>query len=693
MQKKAYEAMVAEVKGLRAQLEEAQETLNAIRRGEVDGLVVSTPKGEQVYTLTGAEKPYRALIEDMREGAVMLSDDNTVLYCNSGFAKMMRRPIEKIVGTNIENMVCPTYIPALTKLLSLARSHKSAVTKEVTLQARDDILVPTLMSVNSLKSDTLNNTFLVVTDLSEHMEEEIKRYTHELENAQIALSESEQRWATTLASIGDAVIATDTLGKIKFMNGVAEELTGWTLNEASKRPVQEIFKIINELSRKTVDDPISKVLEKGMIVGLANHTILIRKDKSEVAIDDSGAPIKDKEGKITGVVLIFRDITERRKAEDSLKRSEAHYRSLFVNMEEGFSFNKVVYDKVGRAVDFVVLEANKVFEETTGLKREKVIGKGIAEAYPRAYEGLEFQKIFQIFVNVAETGKSAHFEIYSHSMDKWLVGIVYSPMKGYFAVLNEDVTQRKITEKKLDEYRNNLEKLVEERTKQLKDSERLAAIGATAGMVGHDIRNPLQAIIGDLYLAEEEIKEIPNTESKRAMLETLAEIEKNVDYINKIVADLQDYARAIAPAAQEVDLGSLCEEVLSKYGVPENVKASCRVEPEAKILISDLALLKRILSNLTSNAVQAMPQGGELAIEAYKNAGDVFITVEDTGVGIANEVKEKLFTPMFTTIAKGQGFGLAVVKRMAEALGGSVTYESEVGKGTKFTIRLPPPKS
>ena len=179
------------------------------------------------------------------------------------------------------------------------------------------------MSVNSLQSDTLKNTFLVVTDLSEHMEEEVKRYTSELELAQIALSESEQRWATTLASIGDAVIATDMLGKIKFMNRVAEELTGWNLNEASGRKVQEIFKIVNEYTNKIVEDPVTKVLEKGMIVGLANHTILIRKDKTEVAIDDSGAPIKDKAGKISGVVLIFRDITTRRTAEKALDHQKA----------------------------------------------------------------------------------------------------------------------------------------------------------------------------------------------------------------------------------------------------------------------------------------------------------------------------------------------------------------------------------
>ena len=103
----------AENQELRAHLEEAQETLNAIRRGEVDGLVVSTPKGEQVYTISGAEKPYRILMENMREGAITLSDDNIILYCNLGFAKMMKVPLEKIVGSNIETMVSPTHKKSL----------------------------------------------------------------------------------------------------------------------------------------------------------------------------------------------------------------------------------------------------------------------------------------------------------------------------------------------------------------------------------------------------------------------------------------------------------------------------------------------------------------------------------------------------------------------------------------------------
>jgi PAS domain S-box-containing protein len=133
-----------------------------------------------------------------------------------------------------------------------------------------------------------------------------------------ALRESEQRWATTLTSIGDAVIATDTAGRVTFLNAVAETLTGWSLQEAVSKPVKQVFNIVNEHTREEVADPVSKVIAAGMVVGLANHTILLRKDGAEVAIDDCGAPIMDKDGGITGVVLIFRDITERRRVEEAL---------------------------------------------------------------------------------------------------------------------------------------------------------------------------------------------------------------------------------------------------------------------------------------------------------------------------------------------------------------------------------------
>ena len=119
--------------------------------------------------------------------------------------------------------------------------------------------------------------------------------------------------STTLVSIGDALIATDDQGRVRFMNPVAESLTGWTQVEAEGRPMAEVFKIINEATRLPVENPVEKVLREGNIVGLANHTTLVAKGGAETPIDDSAAPIKDADGKISGVVLVFRDITERRR--------------------------------------------------------------------------------------------------------------------------------------------------------------------------------------------------------------------------------------------------------------------------------------------------------------------------------------------------------------------------------------------
>jgi len=220
-------------------------------------------------------------------------------------------------------------------------------------------------------------------------------------------------------------------------------------------------------------------------------------------------------------------------------------------------------------------------------------------------------------------------------------------------------------------------------------SERLATIGATAGMVGHDIRNPLQAITGDVYLAKLEVDSMLDSERKASLQESLDAVEKNVEYINKIVTDLQDYARPLKPFARETNLEDIIENLFSRNGAPSGIKISFRVENDAKRIMTDPDLLKRILGNLVMNAIQAMPAGGKLNVHAYRDENDYVIAVEDTGVGIPEEAKGMLFAPLFTTKSKGQGFGLAVVKRMTDALDGTVTFESQEGKGTTFIVRLP----
>lgn len=252
-----------------------------------------------------------------------------------------------------------------------------------------------------------------------------------------------------------------------------------------------------------------------------------------------------------------------------------------------------------------------------------------------------------------------------------------------------DITKRKQMERAIRGYSQDLEVLVKDATEKRLKSERLATIGQVAGMVGHDIRNPLQAILGDLYLAFDDLRSMADSEEKERVKESLMAIQQSVNYIEKIVLDLQDFVRPLKPIISEIDLEGLVEELLFKAEVPENIQASCQVEADVNAVKADVDLLKRVLGNLISNAVQAMPNGGDLSVHAYQYAENVIITVQDTGVGVPEELKDKLFTPLFTTKSRGQGFGLAVVKRLVESLDGSVSFESAIGKGSTFKICFP----
>ncbi len=178
------------------------------------------------------------------------------------------------------------------------------------------------------------------------------------------LFESQEEFKTTLYSIGDGVITTDKYGKVKQMNFVAEVLTGWTETDAKGKPLEEVFVIINEDTRKKVVNPVDIVLEKGIVVGLANHTLLISKDGTETPIADSGAPIRNKDNEITGVVLVFRDQTEEREFVNNLNESESRFKAL-----HNASFGGITIHDKG-----IILECNEGLSTLTGYCYDELIG-------------------------------------------------------------------------------------------------------------------------------------------------------------------------------------------------------------------------------------------------------------------------------------------------------------------------------
>jgi PAS domain S-box-containing protein len=240
-------------------------------------------------------------------------------------------------------------------------------------------------------------------------------------------------------------------------------------------------------------------------------------------------------------------------------------------------------------------------------------------------------------------------------------------------------------------YADQLEQKVEERTRELRDiqdrllrAQRLAVIGELAGMVGHDLRNPLTSIAGATYYIKRRLNQTMD-EKIREMIEL---IEKNIGYSNKIINDLLDYSREIKLDITETSPKALVEEALASVEIPNHVHVVKIVRNSPKIRV-DFEKVKRVLINLIRNAVDAMPKGGTLTIKCRKKGEKVEFAVSDTGVGMTEETMKKLWTPLFTTKARGMGFGLSICKRFVEAHGGTINVESEVGKGSTFTVTLP----
>ncbi|HKS29613.1 MAG TPA: PAS domain S-box protein [Pyrinomonadaceae bacterium] len=239
---------------------------------------------------------------------------------------------------------------------------------------------------------------------------------------------------TTLQSIGDAVISTDAEGRVIFMNPVAQALTGWPLDEAVGRRLPEVFHIVNEHSRQPVESPTEKVLRDGMVVGLANHTLLLARDGREIPIDDSGAPIRDEEGRITGVVLVFHDITERRRGEEAALKLAA-----IVESAEDAIF--------GKTLEGVINSWNKGAQRLYGYTAEEAIGRNVSMLVPEE----RMDELASIMERLRGGESIEHFETIRRTKEGQLVhvALTISVIKNVAGgIIGASTIARNITERR-----------------------------------------------------------------------------------------------------------------------------------------------------------------------------------------------------------------------------------------------------
>jgi PAS domain S-box-containing protein len=246
-----------------------------------------------------------AVVEHSGDAIFTKNLDGVIQTWNRSAERLFGYRADEIVGNPVTLLFPPDRLNEEDHILDRLRHGRSVERLETIRVAKDGRHVPVAVSVSPLRdtNDEIIGASKIIHDISDVVA------------AREALVREKELLATTLASIGDAVIVTDANGRITFLNAEAERLTKWASADAAGQPLPKVFRIINEATRAPVEDPVEKVLRLGGVVGLANHTVLIAKDGTEMPIDDSAAPIRDATGKISGVVMVFHDVAMQRHAE------------------------------------------------------------------------------------------------------------------------------------------------------------------------------------------------------------------------------------------------------------------------------------------------------------------------------------------------------------------------------------------
>lgn len=509
---------------------------------------------------------------------------------------------------------------------------------------------------------------------------ELALYKHEADRR---VREQREWLRITLTSIGDAVIATDEAGRVTFINPVAESLTGWKQDEAIGQPVQDVFRVVNEHTREVVDDPVRQVLQSGKIVALANHTVLLRKGGGEVPIDDSGAPILDARGRILGVVLVFRDISGRRRAEEALQKSQRKLSTILEQIPDGVGV-------INRDGEFILSNsALRSYISSTmpsiHPEREKRFHSWDADGRPlppdqwpgaRALRG----EIVSPGIEFRYTGDDGS--------DVWMLvsAVPYRSEDddenvGAIAVV-KDITDLKKTERKLRQLNQTLEQKVSERTRVIETrSKQLQALAVELiEAEEHERRRLADHLHGELQqmlaAAKIQLDAVSQGQPDESILSNVRHL------LEASIRESRRLAHELFPQVlQHADLGAALEWMARYYreqfGLQVALELDAAWQAESKPIKTFLfRAVKELLFNVVKHADVKSAR-----IDLGMSGGSLVLTVSDRGRGIKPDVLNFDAAPV--------GLGLLSLRERVQYLGGSLAIETSPGLGSRVTLKVP----
>jgi len=537
-------------------------------------------------------------------------------------------------------------------------------------------------------------------------------------NADQMVRAQAERWRVTLASIGDGVLVTDANTTIVSLNSIAESLTGWTEADAIGKSLEEVFRISADQPAKSIGHPARQALRDGVIVGLGTHAILIAKDGTAKPIDDSVAPIKDHDGKIVGVVLVFRDVTERRRAEEqTLSQARqheaiAHVGAIALSGRDLPSLMDAAVGYVTRTLGTDLCEILELPPEGHQLRlragagwKAGAVGRASVHAAADSHAGYTLNSVAPVIIAdfSTETRFFASPLLQEHRAVSGMSVVIGGEGGRHHGVLGTYTTHRRQFTRDEVNFLYAVANVLAEAIQRKRAEEALLEASREKdqflAMLAHELRNPLSPIRNAVHVLRLADLQEPRLERACAM------IDRQVGHMTRLVDDLLDVSRVargrISLRDTVVDFKELVAATAEDYrGTLDGTGLSLTlILPEHPVWVrGDPTRLSQVVGNMLHNAHKFTDPGGHVTIELSPelHANAVTLNVRDTGIGIEPELLDRVFESFMQADHSldrsrgGLGLGLALVKGLVEMHGGSVRAHSlGLGKGAQFTVRLP----
>ena len=660
----------------------------------VMGLLTDAETGQRGYIITGEERdldPYHAALPKIE---AELDDIQRLTVDNAGHQVRMPTLRQRIADR----------LKALEGNVTLRREQGLEATRQSILTDRGEtemdavrgLVGQMLQDERDLLAERLQQAdatyqTAIATDLLSGMSAlaavgvllaSVRRNITTRVRSAARLAEQRELLQTTLSSIGDAVITTDTEARVTYLNRMAEKITGWTQAEAHGQPLDVVFNIVNEQTRRSVENPAQRALRDGVVVGLANHTVLIAKDGAERPIDDSAAPIRGDGDHVSGCVLVFRDVSDRRAADAALRESEAKFRTL-VQQVKDYAIYRV--DATGRATTW-----NEGVRSVFGFEEAEFVGHDVA-ALIFTPEDVHAGVARRELDLAAERGNvsAERWMIKKDGTRFWAAGVTESLRDESgnfigFTKVKRDRTEAKRLEDELRQFAAELSEADRRKNEFL-------------AMLAHELRNPLAPIRNALEILHR------SGDSPDQIAAATEMMQRQVSQMVRLIDDLLDVSR-ISRGAIELRMGRVELAPTINHAV-EAVRHICQTQgleiavtlpAEPIYLNADPARLGQVVGNLLNNACKFTSPGGSVHLEVRRDADQVAIRVADTGIGIDAAHLPRIFDMFVQADASlersqsGLGIGLTLVKKLVELHGGRVEAHSPgIGQGSEFIIRLP----